>query len=172
MFTVLEASAISWKIHVHKPSTHVLTPPKLHVGALREVARDNIYSIATWHVLPYGIAIHSKKETAHRTVDITAQMCHKFLHEGERNIRFVRQDQLMSNEGKAWVGHELVKPDKAHVTRFSSIITFLSHDVKKSNFEKYSRVDFTTQRQHLTKMWRTSYILSLHDTDRKGSNLF
>ncbi len=36
----LEASAISWRIHVHKPSTHVLTPPKL--GALREVARDNI----------------------------------------------------------------------------------------------------------------------------------
>ena len=36
----LEASAISWKIHVHKPSTHVLMPPKL--GALREVACDNI----------------------------------------------------------------------------------------------------------------------------------
>ncbi len=29
-------------VHVHKPSTHVLTPPKL--GALREVARDNIFS--------------------------------------------------------------------------------------------------------------------------------
>ncbi len=36
----LEASAISWKIHVHKPSTHVLTPPKL--GALRKVACDNM----------------------------------------------------------------------------------------------------------------------------------
>ncbi len=29
-----------WKIHAQKPSTHVLTPPKL--GALREVARDNM----------------------------------------------------------------------------------------------------------------------------------
>ena len=30
-------------VHVHKPSTHVLTPPKL--GALREVACDNMISI-------------------------------------------------------------------------------------------------------------------------------
>ena len=37
----LEASAISWRIHVRKPSTHVLMPPKL--GALREVAHDNNY---------------------------------------------------------------------------------------------------------------------------------
>ncbi len=36
----LEASATSWEVHTSKPSTHVLTPPKL--GALREVARDNI----------------------------------------------------------------------------------------------------------------------------------
>ncbi len=36
----LEASALTWRIHVHKPSTHVLTSPKL--GAGREVARDNI----------------------------------------------------------------------------------------------------------------------------------
>ena len=35
-----EASALSWKIHAHKPSTHVLTPSKL--GSLREVACDNI----------------------------------------------------------------------------------------------------------------------------------
>ena len=34
------ASALSWKIHAHKPSTHVLMPLKL--GALREVARNNI----------------------------------------------------------------------------------------------------------------------------------
>ncbi len=32
-----------WRIHVRKPSTNVLTPPKL--GALREVARHNIYCI-------------------------------------------------------------------------------------------------------------------------------
>ena len=38
----MHESAISWRIHVSKPSTHVLTPPKL--GALREVARDNIHS--------------------------------------------------------------------------------------------------------------------------------
>ena len=44
-FVNLEASAISWRIHVHKPSTHVLTPLKL--GALREVARDNIYCMYT-----------------------------------------------------------------------------------------------------------------------------
>ena len=30
-------------VHVDKPSTYVLTPPKL--GALREVARDNMYSL-------------------------------------------------------------------------------------------------------------------------------
>ena len=36
----LEASAALWEVHVDKPSTHVLTPLKL--GALREVARDNI----------------------------------------------------------------------------------------------------------------------------------
>ncbi len=38
----LEASAILLRIHVRKPSTNVPTPPKL--GALREVARDNIFS--------------------------------------------------------------------------------------------------------------------------------
>ena len=32
-----------WEVHVNKPSTHVLTPPKL--GALREVARNNIYGV-------------------------------------------------------------------------------------------------------------------------------
>ena len=37
----LEASAALWEDHTSKPSTHVLTPPKR--GALREVARDNIY---------------------------------------------------------------------------------------------------------------------------------
>ena len=36
----LEASAALWEDHTDKPSTHVLTPPKL--GAFREVARDNI----------------------------------------------------------------------------------------------------------------------------------
>ena len=41
----LEASTISWRIHVRKPSTNVLTPPKL--GALREVARDNILLFTT-----------------------------------------------------------------------------------------------------------------------------
>ena len=35
------ASVVLWEVHVSKPSTHVLTPPKL--GALREVARDNIF---------------------------------------------------------------------------------------------------------------------------------
>ncbi len=34
-----EASAVSWEDHIHKPSTHVLTPPKL--GALREMACYN-----------------------------------------------------------------------------------------------------------------------------------
>ena len=55
---------------------------------------------------------------------------YKLLYEGERNMRFVRQDQLMSPEGEARGGHELVEPDKSHVTRLPSIITFLSHDVK------------------------------------------
>ncbi len=41
-------------------------------------------------------------------------------------MRFVRQDQLMSHEGKARVGHELHKPDKSHVTQIPSTITFLS----------------------------------------------
>ena len=36
----LEASAASWEDHTGKPSTHVLTPPK--IGALGEVAHDNI----------------------------------------------------------------------------------------------------------------------------------
>ena len=40
----LEASAILWRIHVRKPSTNVLTPLKL--GALRVVARDNIFEMA------------------------------------------------------------------------------------------------------------------------------
>ena len=39
----LEASAASWEDHTGKPSTHVLTPPK--IGALREVARDNILEL-------------------------------------------------------------------------------------------------------------------------------
>ncbi len=37
----LEASFALWEVHVCKPSTYVLKPPKL--VALREVARDNIY---------------------------------------------------------------------------------------------------------------------------------
>ena len=36
----MEASTVSWDVHAGEPSTHVLTPPK--IGALREVARDNI----------------------------------------------------------------------------------------------------------------------------------
>ncbi len=39
---IWKASAASWEVHASKPSTHVLTPPKL--GALREVARDNIFN--------------------------------------------------------------------------------------------------------------------------------
>ncbi len=35
----LEASFALWEDHASKPSTNVLTPPKL--GALREVAGDN-----------------------------------------------------------------------------------------------------------------------------------
>ncbi len=38
------ASAALWEDHTDKPSTHVLMSPKL--GALREVARDNILSHA------------------------------------------------------------------------------------------------------------------------------
>ena len=50
----LEASAVSWRIHVHKPSTHVLTPLKL--GALREMACDNIFLISEKSVeTPVGI---------------------------------------------------------------------------------------------------------------------
>ncbi len=37
----LETSAALWADHIGKLSTHVLTPPRL--GALREVARDNMY---------------------------------------------------------------------------------------------------------------------------------
>ena len=37
----LEASFTFWKVHGRKPSTYAPKPPKL--GALREVARDNIY---------------------------------------------------------------------------------------------------------------------------------
>ncbi len=52
----LEASAILRRIHVRKPSTNVLTLPKL--GALREVARDNIVvalpmylpSVISWEI--------------------------------------------------------------------------------------------------------------------------
>ncbi len=62
------------------------------------------------------------------------QSYYKLLYEGERNMRFVRQDQLMSPEGEARGGHELVEPDKSHVTRLPSIITFLSHDVKINKF--------------------------------------
>ncbi len=43
----LEASAVLWDVHAGKPSTHILTPPK--IGALREVARDNImHGINVW----------------------------------------------------------------------------------------------------------------------------
>ncbi len=38
----LEASFALWEVHAYKPSTNVLTPLKL--GALREVARDNIFA--------------------------------------------------------------------------------------------------------------------------------
>ncbi len=41
LYALLEASAALWEDHADKPSTHVLTPPKL--GALREVARDNTF---------------------------------------------------------------------------------------------------------------------------------
>ena len=41
-----EASAALWQVHNDKPSTHVLTPPKL--GALREVARDNMFLMAAY----------------------------------------------------------------------------------------------------------------------------
>ncbi len=46
----LEASVALWEVHVDKPSTHVITSPKL--GALREVARDNIlkYNMKTSNV--------------------------------------------------------------------------------------------------------------------------
>ncbi len=43
----LEASAVLWDAHVGEPSTHVLTPPNM--GALREVARDNISYSSTEH---------------------------------------------------------------------------------------------------------------------------
>ncbi len=39
---------------------------------------------------------------------LKSQKHYKLLYEGERNMRFVRQDQLMSPEGKARGGHELV----------------------------------------------------------------
>ena len=38
---VLEASFALWEVHVSKPYTYVLKPPKL--GAIKEVAHDNIY---------------------------------------------------------------------------------------------------------------------------------
>ncbi len=45
-------------------------------------------------------------------------------------MRIVGQDQLIFHEAKGRVEYELVEPDKSYVTRFSDIITFLSHDVK------------------------------------------
>ncbi len=53
------------------------------------------------------------------------------LYEGERNMRFVRQDQLLSPEGEARGGHELVLPDKSHVTLSLIFILIMYIHTKK-----------------------------------------
>ncbi len=59
-----EASTISWRIHVRKPSTNVLTPLKL--GALGEVARDNIMVTIMYNITPklinLCIYVHKDRE--------------------------------------------------------------------------------------------------------------